>query len=143
MRRGLVRAPAGKKGATKGFEARGTVLITGGTGALGAQVARWYAQHGAEHLLLVSRPRADARARMLCGRSSRDSRPVVSLVACDVSERRALEELLSSIPREYPLTAVVHAAGTLDDGLLGFPHAGAVCNRWCEESAMRRCICTS
>ncbi|WXB00245.1 SDR family NAD(P)-dependent oxidoreductase [Pendulispora brunnea] len=116
--RRLVRAPAAKS-AGPPSAVRGTVLITGGTGALGAHVARWYAQHGAEHLVLASRrgmdaPGAEALQAELTGLGAR-----VSIVACDASERRALEELLSSIPGEYPLTAVVHAAGTIDDGLLG------------------------
>ena len=42
----------------------------------------------------------------------------VRIVACDVSEREALEALLESIADEHPLSSVVHAAGVLDDGVL-------------------------
>ncbi|MYR19329.1 acyltransferase domain-containing protein, partial [Streptomyces sp. SID6137] len=42
-------------GTTHGWSPRGTVLITGGTGALGGHVARWLAGAGAEHLVLTSR----------------------------------------------------------------------------------------
>ncbi|WP_425315264.1 beta-ketoacyl reductase, partial [Streptomyces europaeiscabiei] len=37
-----------------GWEPRGTVLITGGTGALGAHVARWAVTRGARDLLLAA-----------------------------------------------------------------------------------------
>src|SRR5205823_3077121 len=43
----------------------------------------------------------------------------VTMARCDAADRQALESLMASISSAYPLTAVVHAAGTLDDGLLG------------------------
>ncbi|MEU0487403.1 acyltransferase domain-containing protein [Streptosporangium sp. NPDC006013] len=55
--RRLVQAPAGRTGE---WEPYGTVLITGGTGALGGHVARWLARHGAEHLVLAGRRGMDA-----------------------------------------------------------------------------------
>ncbi|WP_322619943.1 type I polyketide synthase [Streptomyces acidicola] len=90
---------------------RGTVLITGGTGALGAHVARRLADLGAAHLLLVSRsgPQAvgaDALRDELTARGAR-----VTLAACDVGDRDALAELIAAIPAETPLTGVVHTAG--------------------------------
>ncbi|WP_189719261.1 KR domain-containing protein, partial [Streptomyces chryseus] len=39
---------------------RGTVLVTGGTGALGGHVSRWLAANGAAHLVLTSRRGMDA-----------------------------------------------------------------------------------
>ncbi|MFG1658510.1 type I polyketide synthase [Micromonospora chersina] len=96
----------------------GTTLVTGGTGALGGQVARWLAGRGAEHLLLVSRrgpaaPGADELVRELTGLGAR-----VTVAACDVADRAALAKLLDEVPAELPLTAVVHAAGVLEDGVL-------------------------
>ncbi|MFF3821463.1 type I polyketide synthase [Streptomyces bluensis] len=90
---------------------RGTVLITGGTGALGAHVARRLADLGAAHLLLVSRSGAqasgaDALRDELTARGAR-----VTLAACDVGDRDALAELIAAIPAETPLTGVVHTAG--------------------------------
>ncbi|AZM94003.1 SDR family NAD(P)-dependent oxidoreductase (plasmid) [Streptomyces sp. W1SF4] len=97
---------------------RGTVLVTGGTGALGGHVARWLAEAGAEHLLLVSRRGADApgAAELVDGLSARGAE--VTLAACDVSDEDALAALLAAVPAEHPLTAVVHTAGVLDDGVL-------------------------
>ncbi|WP_124723657.1 type I polyketide synthase, partial [Streptomyces sp. ADI95-17] len=97
---------------------RGTVLITGGTGALGAHVARWLADQGCEHLLLVSRrgqdaPGAQALATELGAKGSK-----VTLAACDAGDRNALAALLTTVPAELPLTAVFHSAALLDDGLL-------------------------
>jgi NAD(P)-dependent dehydrogenase (short-subunit alcohol dehydrogenase family)/acyl carrier protein len=95
--------------------AEGTVLITGGTGALGALLARHLvAQHGARNLLLCSRSgRADDLAAEL-----RTQGAAVSVAACDVADRSALEQLLHTIPAEHPLVAVFHTAGITDDGVL-------------------------
>ncbi|MFI1205953.1 SDR family NAD(P)-dependent oxidoreductase, partial [Streptomyces sp. NPDC020883] len=96
----------------------GTVLITGGTGALGAQVARRLARAGAPHLLLVSRRGPDGPGTgELVGELTAHGTEV-TVTACDAADRDALAELLASIPEDRPLTAVLHAAGVLDDGVL-------------------------
>ncbi|WP_420713446.1 type I polyketide synthase, partial [Streptomyces sp. NRRL WC-3549] len=97
---------------------RGTVLITGGTGALGAHTAHWFAERGAEHLLLVGRRGADAPGAESLAAELRAKGCKVTLAACDAGDRSALAALLASVPAELPLTAVVHSAALLDDSLL-------------------------
>ncbi|MCG0285572.1 type I polyketide synthase [Streptomyces sp. PSAA01] len=98
----------------------GTVLVTGGLGGLGALVARHLVTaHGVRHLVLAGRrgadtEDADALVAELTGQGAR-----VTAAACDVSDRAAVAALLAAIPAEHPLTGVVHAAGVLDDGLIG------------------------
>ena len=104
-----------------------TVLITGGTGALGAQVARHLvARHGARHLVLTSRsgPRAEGAAELQAELEGLGAE--VSVRACDVAERSQLAELLDSIPAEHPLGTVIHAAGALHDGTIDSLDAAAL-----------------
>ncbi|WP_236792306.1 type I polyketide synthase [Amycolatopsis sp. GM8] len=94
----------------------GTVLITGGTGGVGRLVAAHFArEHGAHHLLLVSRQgeRAESVAELTA--ELRALGAEVSFAAADVADGDALAAVLDAIPPERPLTAVVHAAGVLAD----------------------------
>ncbi|WP_394831087.1 SDR family NAD(P)-dependent oxidoreductase [Pendulispora rubella] len=116
----LVRARAEDAQPVRSLDLEGTVLITGGTGVLGARVARHLVHtHGIKHLLLASRqgPTADGAESLQRDLEAAGARVTIS--ACDAADRRALEALLACVPVEHPLTAVVHAAGTLDDGILG------------------------
>jgi acyl transferase domain-containing protein/acyl carrier protein len=101
-----------------GWNPDGTVLITGGTSGLGALMARHLVTaHGMRRLLLVSRRGPDApRVAELTG-ELRALGAEVGVAACDVADSDRLAELVSTV--EHPLTAVVHAAGVLEDGLLG------------------------
>ncbi|MBI0381404.1 SDR family NAD(P)-dependent oxidoreductase, partial [Streptomyces albiflaviniger] len=106
-------APA-RDGAAPPLDPEGTVLVTGGTGGLGALVAKHLAaRHGARHLLLVSRrgPDADGAAELVTELAALgvDAR----VESCDVADRTQLADLLASL--KHPMTAVVHAAGVLDD----------------------------
>ncbi|MEU5614458.1 type I polyketide synthase [Streptomyces sparsogenes] len=96
----------------------GTVLITGGTGALGGHLARRLAARGAEHLLLLSRsgPRAEGADRLRAELTEAGAR--VTILSCDVGDREALAAALATVPDELPLTAVFHTAAALDDGPL-------------------------
>ncbi|WP_405624362.1 type I polyketide synthase [Streptomyces sp. NBC_00076] len=94
---------------------RGTVLVTGGTGGIGAHVARWAAGRGAEHLLLLSRrgraaEGADALEAELTALGAR-----VTVVACDVTDRTALAEVIAAVPSDVPVSAVFHTAGAAQE----------------------------
>ncbi|WP_228566899.1 type I polyketide synthase [Nocardia sp. SYP-A9097] len=104
-------------GAQEQWPSAGTVLITGGTGGLGARVARRLAATGAPHLLLLSRrgPEAPGVEHLRAELSAAGA--AVTIGACDVTDREQLAAALAAIPAELPLTAVVHAAGILDDGM--------------------------
>jgi NADPH:quinone reductase-like Zn-dependent oxidoreductase/acyl carrier protein len=102
----------------------GTYLVSGGLGALGLQAARWLAEGGAGVVLLVGRRRPSASAQeVLEGLRARGCRVEVQLA--DVGEAAAVGRLLGYIARELPpLRGVVHAAGVLDDGVLGGQDVG-------------------
>ncbi|WP_025733147.1 type I polyketide synthase [Carnimonas nigrificans] len=102
----------------------GSYLITGGLSGFGLATARWLADHGARHLVLVSR-------RGLNAQTSQDEEAqqaieqlkaqgvTVNVAACDVSQREPLTALLGRLRQEeVPLTGVVHAATVIDDALV-------------------------
>jgi polyketide synthase 12 len=96
-----------------------TVLISGGTGVLAGLVARHMVErHGAHRLLLASRSGPEAAGAAELAAELEALGAAVRIEACDVSERAQLERLLASIDPEYPLGAVVHAAGALADGVI-------------------------
>jgi acyl carrier protein len=106
-------APAGQ------WNPNGTVLITGGGGALGIAVARHLVvAHGMRHLLLTGRRTdpPDEVADVIAELSDRGAR--VRWSGCDVTDASAVARLLDEIDTAHPVTAVVHAAGVLDDGMV-------------------------
>ncbi|MFC9249736.1 type I polyketide synthase, partial [Streptomyces sp. NPDC057136] len=115
----LAMAAVATEGTAAGWNPEGTVLITGGTGGLGARVARHLVVgHGIRRLLLASRrgaaaPGADELRDELSALGAE-----VTVAACDAADRDALAALLASVPAAHPLTGIVHTAGALDDGVI-------------------------
>ncbi|WP_323188304.1 SDR family NAD(P)-dependent oxidoreductase [Streptomyces sp. NBC_00249] len=98
---------------------QGTTLITGATGALGGVLARHLVtEHGARHLLLLSRRGLDAPGAEELRAELTALGAAVTVAACDVTDRESLAGVLAAIPAEQPLTGVVHTAGVLDDTVL-------------------------
>ncbi|MEU8781763.1 type I polyketide synthase [Streptomyces sp. NPDC048637] len=143
--RRLVRAGQPQAPATgAAWSPRGTVLVTGGTGAIGEHVARWLADRGTRRIVLTGRrgPAAEgvpARAADLAARGS-----AVDVVACDVAERAEVAALLARIDAAGgpALSTVLHTAGVGQGGSVGettvaglaevcAPKAGGAC--WLDE----------
>ena len=101
----------------EGSLAGGIVLITGGTGSLGAMLARHLVdRHGVRRLVLLSRRGEQAPGARELSEDLQRAGAQVDLVACDITEREQLAAVLKAFGPD--LTAVVHAAGVLDDGVL-------------------------
>ena len=118
MGRRLSRAPQARPRSTP-WAPRGTVLITGGTGAIGGHVARWMAERGMTRVVMTSRrgpasPGAVTQAAALAA-----SGTAVGIIACDISQRDEVAGLLATIAASgVPLSTVMHTAGVIDDGVL-------------------------
>ncbi|MYR95035.1 MULTISPECIES: type I polyketide synthase [unclassified Streptomyces] len=129
----LVRAAAGERVGSDGFDPAGTVaqagdgrfdpagtvLLVGGTGTLGAVFARHLvAERGVRRLLLTSRRGAEAPGARELAAELRALGAEVVVAACDAADRAALAGVLGAIPADRPLVGVVHLAGVLDDGVV-------------------------
>lgn len=93
----------------------GTVLVTGATGALGAHVARWLAGRGVPGIVLMSRRGRDADGAAELAEELTAAGVAVSFAAADAADRDAVAAVLA----EHEVRGVVHAAGVVDDGVVG------------------------
>ncbi|MER6691910.1 SDR family NAD(P)-dependent oxidoreductase [Streptomyces minutiscleroticus] len=118
VRDGEVRTPRlarAKPGGPPAWDPDGTVLITGGTGGLGALIARHLVtEHGVRHLLLAGRRGADAPGAAELREELAAAGAEVTLARCDAADRDQLAALLGA----HEVRAVVHAAGVVDNGVL-------------------------
>ncbi|GAA4185890.1 hypothetical protein GCM10022252_17000 [Streptosporangium oxazolinicum] len=111
-------APSARTGSA--FSPHGTVLVTGGTGTLGALIARrLVTAHGVRRLVLAGRSGGDSAGTAELREELAGLGAHVTVAACDVADRDALAGLLAEIPSEHPLTGVVHMAGIIDDSTVG------------------------
>ncbi|MET9546349.1 type I polyketide synthase [Streptomyces sp. NPDC006627] len=112
-------APALSAGADDGgvsWSGGGSVLVTGGTGVVGAAVARHLVvAHGVRELVLVSRRGEQAPGARELVDQLVELGAVARVVACDVADRAAVDGLLAGLP---DVRGVVHAAGAVDDGVV-------------------------
>ncbi|WP_075736990.1 type I polyketide synthase [Streptomyces acidiscabies] len=118
-------AHADPVGIEASWRPEGTTLITGGTGGIGAVLARWLAHQGAPHLHLTSRRGPDAPGAHQLTTELTDLGTHVTVTACDVSNRQQLRDLIDT----HPPTAIIHAAGAADltpIGELTAAHLGGV-----------------
>ncbi|MEU9447011.1 type I polyketide synthase, partial [Streptomyces sp. NPDC048304] len=116
----LIRHRAGTTAPAPAFDPERTVLITGAGGTVAAAVARHLvAVHGVRHLLLAGRRGPDAPGAAALRASLEEAGAEVTIAACDVADPAALTELLAGVDQAHPLGAVFHAAGVIDDGVIG------------------------
>lgn len=102
----------------EGIRPDATYLITGGLGGLGLVAARWLADQGARHVVLVGRSAPSEEAQHAIDEITAQG-VTVHAAQADISKHDQVETVLGSIQKSMPaLRGVIHAAGVLDDGIL-------------------------
>ncbi|KAG8534309.1 putative PKS/NRPS-like protein biosynthetic cluster [Bacidia gigantensis] len=98
---------------------KGAILITGGLGGIGQQMAKWLAStYCTSDLVLTSRrgmktPNAEALIGELAQLNAK-----ATIIACDVGDFESIKSLTETFNEERPLRGVIHAAGLVDNGIL-------------------------
>ncbi|MFD6434637.1 SDR family NAD(P)-dependent oxidoreductase [Streptomyces venezuelae] len=114
----------------------GTVLVTGGTGTIGAAVAEHLARTGeSRHLLIASRSGGAAVGADELASRIAELGAEVAFATVDVSEPGAVAELIAGIDPAHPLTGVVHAAGVLDNAMIGSQSPESLARVWAAKAA--------
>ncbi|WP_306338833.1 SDR family NAD(P)-dependent oxidoreductase, partial [Streptomyces sp. KL118A] len=114
----------------------GTVLVTGGTGTIGAAVAEHLARTGeSRHLLIASRSGDAAEGAEELRSRVQEWGAEVSFAAVDLSEPGAVAALIDGIDPAHPLTGVVHAAGVLDNAMIGTQSPESLARVWAAKAA--------
>ncbi|TDE24971.1 type I polyketide synthase, partial [Actinomadura sp. 6K520] len=116
---GEAESGTGRGTAPAALDPDGTVLVTGGTGTIGRLITEHLVTgHGVTHLVVASRSGRRAPEARELRRRLEELGAQVTIAACDTADPRMLADLLTAVPDEHPLTAVVHAAGVIDDGIV-------------------------
>jgi acyl transferase domain-containing protein/acyl carrier protein len=112
-------APEPPRDAALVYRDDATYLITGGLGMIGQQTARWLVERaGVRSLVLVGRGGAhEAAAQAVEHLRHRGAR--VQVVAADVGEEADVRRLIDGLRGLPPLRGVIHAAGVLDNAVVG------------------------
>ncbi|AKT40598.1 type I polyketide synthase [Chondromyces crocatus] len=99
--------------------AEASYLVTGGLGGLGLRVAKWLAERGAGHVVLVGRTGVTTAAQKAAVAEIEAIGARVTVAPADVAQRADVERILSQVDASgLPLRGVIHTAGVLEDGLL-------------------------
>ncbi|MFI7413890.1 SDR family NAD(P)-dependent oxidoreductase [Streptomyces sp. NPDC049627] len=114
----LVRARPSPSACPAPIPTDGTVLITGGLGAVGRRIARLLAENGVPRLLLTSRQGAEDPRTPDVTAELTALGAEVEVAACDVADAAAVAVVLNRVGDESPLRGVVHCAGVLADGVV-------------------------
>jgi myxalamid-type polyketide synthase MxaC len=125
VRRGSWLAPRLVRGAARANDAplapldpKACYLITGGTGGVGIEVARWMTARGARHLVLVASGPPSASAER-AAETLELAGATVRMVRCDIGVREDVLALIAEIDGgDWPLRGIVHAAGWVRDSLV-------------------------
>ncbi|MCA2219481.1 type I polyketide synthase, partial [Jidongwangia harbinensis] len=111
----------------------GVVLLSGASGALGGLVAEHLVTaYGVRKLVLLSRRGDAAPGATELTRRLTDAGADVRWAAADAADRTAMAELTTALP---DLSAVIHAAGVLDDGVITSLTADRLAAVWAPKAA--------
>ncbi|MGY0063230.1 beta-ketoacyl synthase N-terminal-like domain-containing protein [Streptomyces sp. LZ34] len=114
----------------------GTVLITGGTGTLGALVAEHLVTtHHISHLHLLSRRGPDAPGAGDLTARLTELGATVHITAADTADLQALRQVVGAIDPDHPLTAVIHTAGLVDDAMVTSQTPDTLGRVWASKAA--------